>query len=75
MFIEDTDCTKASGHLPRRYNPYMVSKLSVAATTHPVYKACAHRFKYTVNVGAAATCNTVSSHNHYGFQPAVWLIF
>ncbi|MGO9457029.1 MAG: hypothetical protein ACLP62_08290 [Acidimicrobiales bacterium] len=53
----------------------MVSKLSVAATTHPVYKACAHRFKYTVNVGAAATCNTVSSHNHYGFQPAVWLIF
>ncbi len=55
--------------------PYMVSKISVATTTKPVHKACAHHYKYTVNAGAAATCNTVYSPSHYAFQLVVWLIF
>ena len=28
-----------------------------------------------MNTGAAATCNTVSSHRHHAFQPAVWLMY
>lgn len=55
--------------------PYMVGKISVATTTKPVHKACAHHYKYTLNPGAAATCNTVYPPSHYVFPLVIWLVF
>jgi hypothetical protein len=55
--------------------PDMVSKVSVATTVKPVHKVCADHYKYTVNAGAAATCNTVYSTSHYVFELVFLLVF